>query len=188
MNKEKEKLRKRIRASLAECSPLLLDCQSMEIAERMTFSKEFKKAETIMVFLGIAGEVNTSYIIKNAFDAGKRVVVPKVNWKKQSMKAVELKSIDHPLETVKMGLKEPIDAEPVKIGEIDFIIVPGLAFDERLNRLGRGGGYYDQYLAKENCKALKCGIAFELQVVEEVPIMEQDIKMDMIITENRIIR
>ena len=188
MNKDKDKLRKHILSSLAECSPLLLDCESMEIAERMIFSPEFKDAGTIMVFLSIAGEVNTSYIIKNAFEAGKKVTVPKINWKKKTMKAVELKSLDHPLETVRMGLREPVDAEPVKIGEIDLIIVPGLAFDEKLNRLGRGGGYYDQYLAKENCKAVKCGIAFDLQVLEEIPADENDIKMDMIITENRILR
>ncbi len=188
MNKEKEKLRKKIRASLADCSPLLLDCESMEIAERMIFSPEFKNAKTIMAFLSMPGEVNTSYIIKHAFAAGKRVLVPKVNWKKQTMKAVELKSLDHPLETVKLGLKEPLDAETVKVGEIDLIIVPGLAFDEKLNRLGRGGGFYDRYLSKENCKAVKCGIAFELQVTTNIPTTENDRSIDLLVTENRIIR
>ena len=185
---DKEKLRKKISKNINKCSQLLLECESIEIAERMVFSKEFKEAKTIMVYLNMPGEVNTAHIIKNAFEAGKKVAVPQVNWKKETMKAVELESMDHPLETVKMGLKEPTDAKTIPAGEIDLVIVPGVAFDEKLNRLGRGGGYYDRFLSKPKFNAIKCGIAFDLQVVENIPTDDHDQKMDILITENRIIR
>ena len=184
----KEKVRKKIKKSISACSPMLLDYNSLEIADRMFFLKEFKKAKVVMAFISIPGEVNTSYIIKNCFEQGKKVVVPKVKWKKEKMVAVELEGKDHPLESGKYGILEPVDSKTFPVEDIDLIIVPGLAFDEKLNRLGRGGGYYDKFLDQKECKALKCGVGYDLQVIEKLPHEKHDQKMDVIITEERVIR
>ena len=188
MAEDKDKLRKKIKKNIASCSPMLLDYNSLDVADRMFFLKEFKKSKVVMVFISILGEVNTSYIIKNCFEQGKTVVVPKVKQKKGVMDAVKLEGKKHPLEPSSYGILEPVEAKKFPVEKIDLIIVPGLAFDEKLNRLGRGGGYYDKFLAQKGCTAKKCGVAYEMQIVDKLPVKEHDQKMDIIITEDRVIR
>jgi hypothetical protein len=83
------------------------------------------------------------------------------------------------------GIWEPGDTRETDPGSIDWIIVPGVAFDKKLNRLGRGKGYYDKLLVQTS--ATKIGICYELQLFDEIPAEPHDIKMDFIITENNII-
>ena len=71
-------------------------------------------------------------------------------------------------------------------GDIDLIIVPGVSFDEELNRLGFGKGYYDKYLASKNI--FKIGICFDNQVIKLLPVNDYDIKMDLVVTDKRLIK
>jgi 5-formyltetrahydrofolate cyclo-ligase len=94
-----------------------------------------------------------------------------------------------PMERSYFGVWEPLGEEEKLISpeEIDLIIVPGLAFDRELNRLGFGRGFYDRYLS--GCSAFKVGICYDAQIAEkdEIPIDCYDVKMDMVITEKEII-
>ena len=83
------------------------------------------------------------------------------------------------------ALPDEVDTRETDPGSIDWIIVPGVAFDKKLNRLGRGKGYYDKLLVQTS--ATKIGICYELQLFDEIPAEPHDIKMDFIITENNII-
>ena len=90
------------------------------------------------------------------------------------------------LKTGVFGILEPSeDCEAVPESEIDLIIVPGVAFDRQLNRMGRGKGYYDRLLS--TLQAPKIGICFDFQLQDTVPTESFDKKMDMIITEKEII-
>ena len=92
-------------------------------------------------------EVNTYPIIEKAWEEGKKVVVPKCNKEARTMSFRKISNFDQ-LETVYMNLREPIPAltEEVNADEIDLQIVPGVAYTERGERIGYGGGYYDRYL------------------------------------------
>lgn len=88
---------------------------------------------------------------------------------------------DPVLKQGKYNILEPIEGSKISPDDIDVIIVPMVAFDENLNRLGHGKGYYDRYL--KNTKALKIGVAFECQKVHDIETNVFDISMDMIVTE-----
>lgn len=83
-------------------------------------------------------------------------------------------------------LEPPTDTPAVSTSDIDFFFVPGVAFDARGNRLGRGGGFYDRALA--HAHGLKVGVAWEFQLVDRVPAEDLDVRMDVIVTEQRVMR
>ena len=84
-----------------------------------------------------------------------------------------------------MGILEPDPSKHVKTNaiEIDFIIVPGIGFSRDGTRLGRGGGYYDRYLATSSEQTLKIGVTFSLQIIAEIPMQTHDIAVDLLITD-----
>ncbi|MDP4107760.1 MAG: 5-formyltetrahydrofolate cyclo-ligase, partial [Bacillota bacterium] len=75
----------------------------------------------------------------------------------------------------------------IQPSKIDLVVVPGVAFDIRRNRIGYGGGYYDRFLKKTSFACFKVGLAFEAQIADEVPIDRYDVPLHMVITENAII-
>lgn len=83
------------------------------------------------------------------------------------------------------GIEEPLPVHEVKPEEIDVILVPVVAF-QGIHRIGYGGGYYDRYL--RSCHALKIGLAFDCQQAEEIELHQNDVPLDMIVTESRIIK
>lgn len=104
-----------------------------------------------------------------------------------------LRSLDE-LESGYGGIKEPKEIfrascdRKSDLGQIDLVIVPGLAFDRKGNRLGRGKGYYDRFLRRVSSKTLKIALAFECQIFEAIPHGPDDVPMDLIVTEDRVIR
>jgi 5-formyltetrahydrofolate cyclo-ligase len=100
---------------------------------------------------------------------------------------VVLTSLETGFNTEVSGLRNPITGVPIPMEEIDLVVTPGLGFDRGGNRLGRGGSYYDRFFANKDLKAIKCGFAFSEQMINVVPVVEHDIKMDMIVTETEVI-
>jgi 5-formyltetrahydrofolate cyclo-ligase len=96
-------------------------------------------------------------------------------------------SIDDPLKINKFGIPEPVSS---KILYPDVLLVPLVAFDNNLNRLGYGGGFYDRYIEKieKIKKVVKIGLAFSCQKIASVPMTKYDKKLDFIITEEKILR
>jgi 5-formyltetrahydrofolate cyclo-ligase len=89
-----------------------------------------------------------------------------------------------------MGIPEPqvLNDHALVIDEVDLIVIPGVAFDYACNRLGYGGGYYDMLLAQRKKKAPIIALAYEEQIVDKIPSESHDIKVDMIITDKKIIK
>lgn len=137
---------------------------------------EYKNAKCIMTYVSFNDEVDTFKIIDDAINKGKRVAVPKVLG--DDMFASEINSLND-LEAGRFGILEPKSFK--EISNIDICIVPGLAFDKKLNRLGYGKGYYDRFLAGLN--VLKIGLCYIDSVLDEIPVYETDIAMDLIVTE-----
>ncbi len=137
----------------------------------------YKKSRVIAIYNSLSSEVDTSYLINESLKE-KIVLLPRII--NHEMVFIII-SKDTLYEKSRIGVMEPIGN--IYDGIIDLIIVPGIAFDKNLNRLGFGKGYYDKYLS--NNDIYKIGLCFDEQIVESVPVNELDIKMDMIITKEK---
>ncbi|MCK8825236.1 5-formyltetrahydrofolate cyclo-ligase [Fuchsiella alkaliacetigena] len=163
--------------------------KSLEVKKKLFELEEFIEADLIMFYIDFRKEVKTEFMIKEALNLGKRVVVPISQVEDRSLLLSELKDYDKELELGTYDILEPKEEyiRPVEYEELDMVLVPGVAFDEELNRLGYGGGYYDRFSAKLAEEVDRVALAFEIQIVEEVVTGEYDLPVDKILTEERII-
>lgn len=162
--------------------------KSRLIKDKLLALNLFQSSSTIMFFLSFKSEVDTFPIICRALKMGKRVVVPKTVPAEKKMIPSLLSDLKADLEPGLKGIMEPKMSllRPVAAQEIDLVLVPGVAFDRAGNRLGYGGGYYDRFfpLLRQNTPLV--ALAFEGQLVNEVPTGPYDKKVDLLITEERI--
>ncbi|CAM3842417.1 5-formyltetrahydrofolate cyclo-ligase [Bacillus luti] len=182
MREEKLRLRKQIIEHMNSLSEERYTTLSEQIAFSLYAQKEWAEAKTIGITLSMENEVNTYPIIEKAWEEGKKVVVPKCNKETRTMSFRQISNFDQ-LETVYMNLREPIPVltEEVDADEIDLQIVPGVAYTERGERIGYGGGYYDRYLVHYKGKTLS--LAYEFQMVQHIPVEPFDKNVEKIITE-----
>jgi 5-formyltetrahydrofolate cyclo-ligase len=183
----KEELRKEgieIRKNLPESD--LLE-KSKQIKKRLYKMREFLQASTILFYVSYDNEVYTHEMIKENISGKKNVVVPITDAEKHCLILSKLKAWED-LECSNYSILEPKKncISEVSLDKIDLILVPGVVFDESGNRIGHGVGYYDKLL-KNSKKAIHIGLAFEAQIVDNIPAEEHDVKVDKIVTEERII-
>lgn len=138
----------------------------------------FRKALKIYCYVDIGREVGTRKVIWEAWKLGKQVFVPKV--KGRQMRFYELTDMGK-LSPGAWGIPEPEEGKEGN-GEEGLIVVPGVAFDQRLNRLGYGGGFYDRFLLAHP-GLLSVGLAFELQVLDRLPAEPFDQPVKILATE-----
>jgi 5-formyltetrahydrofolate cyclo-ligase len=201
MKDEKSKLRRKILSLRDSLFEREIEKKSSFIKEKLFSLREYKNAKVIMFYVSTRSEVKTEEMIKESLSAkrqdlneNKRIVVPVTQLKEKKLLLSELKDYDRELEPGTFNILEPKKEffRPVKPEEVDLVVVPGIAFDEKGNRLGYGGGFYDNFLRKRGqatfLKWTSIGLAFETQIVEEIPVGREDIKVDFIVTENRIIK
>ena len=142
----------------------------------------FRQASCVALYHAIPGEVQTAGFIEKWFDK-KSLFLPLVI--NDHLRLLPYKGNEHLTPGV-FGILEPTDIEATSPqSDIDLIIVPGVAFDRQLNRMGRGKGYYDRLLS--TLQAPKIGICFDFQLQDSVPVEPFDKRMDMIITEKEVI-
>ncbi|MGF2716548.1 5-formyltetrahydrofolate cyclo-ligase [Bacillus cereus] len=182
MKEEKIRLRKQIIEHMNSLSEEQYTTLSEQIAVSLYAQKEWAEAKTIGITLSMDNEVNTYPIIEKAWEEGKKVVVPKCNKGTRAMSFRKISKFDQ-LETVYMNLREPIPAltDEVNADEIDLQIVPGVAYTERGERIGYGGGYYDRYLVHYKGKTLS--LAYDFQMVKHIPVEPFDKNVKKINTE-----
>jgi 5-formyltetrahydrofolate cyclo-ligase len=187
MTGRKKLLRAELKRRLAEMSADEIDRQSRIACEHLTQTDRFRKAATVMLFLSMPQEIDTTAAIESAWKSGKRVVVPRIDRHPRRMVAVEIHRLDHTPDPAISGLRNPTEGTEMPIGRIDLIVAPGLAFDRRGNRLGRGGAYYDCFLADPERTAAVVGFGFAFQVLDQVPTDPHDRPIDAVVTEQGII-
>ena len=159
---------------------------SAAIAGRVAALPEFAAASAVLLTLAFRSEWNTHPLVRAALAAAKTVVVPRVD---RQTRMLELHSIADPDRDVVPGhldIPEPrADRPQVSRDAIDFVLVPGVAFDLEGRRLGYGGGYYDRLLPLLAPRAARVAGAFDVQIVERVPAAPHDARVDAIVTESR---
>ena len=154
--------------------------KSKLIGNKLLRNKVFRKAKIVMFYIAFGGEVNTEEMIKEAKKIGKLICVPICRKDKETMQPAMLD--DHAkLKKGPYGIWEPVAETLVKLKDLDLIVVPGLAFDKKGNRLGRGKGYYDRFLSNLSDKTPTIGLAFDFQILPRVPTTACDISVKKII-------
>lgn len=183
----KAELRRQFRERRRTMGRTLGAALSERIAERLADLDVYRGARIVHLYIGaVEGEVATRAIVLDALGQGKRVVCPRVVSDPPRLEHREIRSLDDLVQSPQ-GLWEP-DPErsrPVTPAELDVILVPGIAFDRRGNRLGFGAGYYDRFLS--GLVAPKVGLAFSLQIADAVPHSPRDVPVDWIVTESETI-
>lgn len=179
MNAEKAVQRKLIKelkkSALDEQSKLYLSGQIFEKVEQLP---QFIKAKTVLAYWSLPDEVNTHSFIQKWYRQ-KRFVLPVVKGNDLDLRIFN--GIEWMEKGAAFGILEPANpAETLEIDDIDLVIVPGVAFDAKGNRLGRGKGYYDKLLASH--KLYKVGVCFPFQLIPEVAVSTHDIPMDLVVT------
>jgi 5-formyltetrahydrofolate cyclo-ligase len=188
----KAELRARMRGAAAGMEPGTVSEKSARIAERLVRTPFWRDAGAVLVFLSMPGEVDTEPIIRAARAAGKLVAAPRVDG--VSMRFHLLPADDGGLETGGLGIRQPPADSPVfdpaagsPAPRRTLVVTPGLAFDRRKNRLGRGKGYYDRFLRSMRRAApgrlSAVAVCFGPQLVEEVPSGAADQPVDCVVTE-----
>jgi 5-formyltetrahydrofolate cyclo-ligase len=148
---------------------------------------QFQSSSTVMMYLSLPHEADTSEAILHAWQLGKVVTVPKISWQQRHMMPVQIHSLETGFSTSSSGLRNPIAGLPMPFEEIDLVVTPALGFDRKGNRLGRGGSYYDRFFANAEFNASRCGFGFTEQLVETIPVTEHDEPVDLLVTDEEII-
>ena len=149
---------------------------------------EWQRAQVVMLYVAIPRELDPTLAVIHALDAGKTVLVPRIDQARNSIEAVPINTLNFEHRTTAYGIREPAAPAFTSIHAVDLILVPGLGFDTQAHRLGRGGGYYDRFLSLPDMQAMRCGFAFETQVYEPLPVEPHDIQMNLLVTEKQIRR
>lgn len=184
----KKELRKRILITRNNMDKEDVVSKSNMIMNKLTELEEYTKSNTVFVYMSFGNEVVTFELVKRMLSENKRVVIPYTDTKNTVIIPSQLKSIEEDLVLSDFGYYEPVydKINVVEPEEFDLIVTPGLVFDRQLNRVGFGKGYYDRILVRKRKDAKAIAVAFDFQVLDEVPSEEHDVKMDMIITEDKI--
>jgi 5-formyltetrahydrofolate cyclo-ligase len=178
---DKESLRKEMMKKRNSLSKSEKKMKDGSIYNQVINDPDYKSADSVFLFMSFGSEINTKPIIQHALDHNKRVFLPKVVGK--NLELFEIKNFEN-LERSKYGILEP-NAYCQKIHNcgIDFILMPGLAFDPTGGRVGYGGGFYDRYISNiPNYQEIpKVAIAYSFQIIDKVPMDKYDIPVDRII-------
>lgn len=174
----KDELRKRIRQLKKAHTPEELAQQSAEVCERIMQHPEFMAANRIMLYCALPDEVNTDSLIER-YRNEKHLILPTVVGDDIIPVAMDGKTR---FSIGDFSIREP-QGKPYT-GEVDLIILPGMAFDRSGNRLGRGKGYYDRFL-QHHPKAHRIGICFDFQLLDAIPTESNDMKVDEVVTIKR---
>jgi len=178
---KKEKLRRVLLKKMLSLTEKEVKEKSKKIQKNLEKLSLYKKAKKVMIYYPLKGEVNLLDMVRKA---KKDFCFPKIEGKNLVPYLVE--DLEKDFKKGKFGVKEPIEERCKRIKEenLDLVIVPGLAFDYQKNRLGRGAGFYDRFLKK--VKKPKIGVAFNFQVLESLPYLSHDEKIDILVTETEI--
>ena len=182
-------LKKSLRNRIIEKRNLIDEAErekkSRKIYEKLCKNTVFCNAETIFFFAGYGSEVKTLFMIEDMLKSGKSIALPRVI-SKTEMRFFKIDSLENLIDGYK-GIPEPEEKCP-EIEESDLILMPGVAFDTDRNRIGYGRGYYDRFISESARTVRTIAICFDEQIVEKVPVNENDLRPELIITDLREIR
>ena len=184
---QKKLLREQILAQRDALSPALRAAASRDMTQKLLADPGYINARSVLAYMGFGTEVETATFVAQVLHDGKLLALPRIHKTSQSLRLHRVNRLDELVSGV-WGIREPhLDAPTVGLDEIDFVLMPGVAFDRSGARLGYGAGYYDRLLASSAHRSHRVAAAFEMQLVDTVPTDVHDQRLDIIITENQTI-
>lgn len=155
------------------------------IAARVQALPDWRAARCVLAYMSMGTEFDTASLIRGLLDDGRSLGLPRVNKSARRLDLYRVRDVARDLVAGTWGIREPDPdrCEPLDPADVDAVLVPGVAFDERGGRLGYGGGYYDRLFAEGALRAVRIAAAFSEQVVDRVPIDDHDAFMDFVVTD-----
>ena len=181
----KESLRKEILSKRDALSAYDISRLSEAVEKKFFALEEYDSAKKIALYSSVRSEVDTKDIIEKTLASGKEVYLPRVKEDGKGVDFVRVTGLEG-FQKSEFGILEPVGDDIVASSDLDIIVLPGVAFDEKGGRIGYGKGHYDMTL--ENFKGLKVAFAFECQIVENIELEPHDVTMDIVVTEERVVR
>jgi 5-formyltetrahydrofolate cyclo-ligase len=177
----KEALRREIKSALLNTSPDFLRLESMRLCQTISARTVWQNSGVILCYAPIRQEVDIWPLVATSVQKGRSVCLPRYLPQKDAYEAALITNMDSDLVNGRFGVREPAAHCPaLPLNRLDFIMVPGVAFDPSGCRLGRGRGYYDRLLSAT--RGIRCGVAYEQQIRSKIPVEPHDIHVDYVAT------
>jgi len=186
MNQEtKAEIRAHMHAALGRISLAVRMVESLALCARL--EPQLQSAHTILFFAPLPDELDIWLLLEKLLPTSKICALPAFDAATQSYSARRVMNLETDIATGKFGVSEPLPAcAEIPLSCFDLVLVPGVAFDLTGNRLGRGRGFYDRLLA--SASGVKCGVAYDFQVLEQIPTEPHDARVNFIFTPTRSVR
>ena len=188
LREAKQAMRQAMAAARDALDPAWRKRASAALVDRMTSLAAFAGARRVLLNVPFRSEWDAAPLIERALARGKEVLLPRVD---ETSRMLDLRRIADPaadIVTGYRGIPEPVERCPrADPASVDWVLVPGVAFDREGGRLGYGGGYYDRLLPLLSPRAARVAGAFSMQIVDRVPSAPHDIRMDTVVTEAEIV-
>lgn len=180
----KAKVRELMRTERDSLSLVAIRTKSDKIQEKFIALEDFGHCKILASYYPFGSEVRTFKITEKAFENNKVIALPKISRSFMDFYQITPNTNFY---TNKFGIKEPVAHSSQRVSQdLELVIVPGLAFDTNGYRIGYGYGYYDRFLGDKRNSIICVGLAYDSQVVQQVPHLNHDTKLDILLTEKRI--
>jgi 5-formyltetrahydrofolate cyclo-ligase len=183
-------IRKKLVALREKLSPDTRAVHSAAITERLLQLPEYQQANAVLSYMNFGAEFASELWIQQVLAEGKRLALPRVNRHTNQLDLYWVDDLENQLEPGLWGIREPIVERCERLNmlnEVEFALLPGVAFTRDGTRLGYGGGFYDKLLGHMTHQPALAAAAFVLQIVEQIPQEATDVKVGWIITEQETI-
>lgn len=188
LEQAKRMLREQMKTRLTAIAPADAAAWSAQVCARIVGSEIFRRAGVVMLFASLPGEVDLRPVAAQTRRVGKRFCLPRADWAAKRIVPAIVSDMDRDLIQRQYGIREPApDAVAVPVSEVGLVLVPGLAFDLAGNRLGRGAGFFDRFLADPALTGATCAAGFDIQVINSVPANDRDIPIQWVATQSRLV-
>lgn len=158
---------------------------SGRITEKILALDSYQRAGCVAAYMSIGSEFDTSAFVRDALASGKRLILPRVNRAARRLDLYEVSALDRDLVPGVWGIREPREScPPAPLGQIDWMLVPGVAFTRGGERLGYGAGFYDRLIAGLPKRPILVAAGFAVQLRDAIPMTPTDQLVDVVITEN----
>lgn len=182
--KSKAHVRREIRAALDRISPAVRMAESLDLCRRL--EPQLQSAHTILFYAPLPDELDVWLLLEKLLPS-KICGLPAFDASANAYAARRVRNLEADIFTGKFGVSEPLaGCEEIPLARFDLALVPGVAFDLRGNRLGRGRGFYDRLL--EKIRGVKCGVSYDFQLLETLPTEAHDAKVNFIATPTRCVK
>ena len=187
---KKEKLRKKYLNERSRISQTKISSWSKKINSRFLSLPQLENAKKIMAYASMRKEIETFDLMEELLDQGYLLYLPYTRKDIIDLGTAEINDLDSDLKEGVYGVQEPNSKlrNQAVPEDLDLIIVPGACFSRDGYRIGYGGGYYDSFLSRHAAEALKVGFCYDQFIVDLIPVEEHDVPVDIIITEEEIIK